>query len=85
MFIGIDKARYSVSTTVVKSITNVSLILLLIFSSVRIALIKVVAIDSLSLIIAVIFIKIIFYRFIKANKVTYKLAWSDFRLSNIIK
>ncbi|MHA1301181.1 MAG: oligosaccharide flippase family protein [Candidatus Helarchaeota archaeon] len=65
MFIGIDKAGYSVSATCLKSFTNVILILFLLFLNIRFTLIKVVAIDSFSLIVAVIFLKYKYFEFRK--------------------
>lgn len=71
MFIGIDKAGYSVSATCLKSFTNVTLILVLLFLNIRFTLIKVAAIDSLSLIVAVIFLKYKYFEFRKLNSAAW--------------
>jgi len=71
MFIGIDKAGYSVSATCLKSFTNVTLILVLLFLNIRFTLIKVAAIDSLSLIVAVIFLKYKYFEFKKLNRAAW--------------
>ncbi|MFC2161970.1 oligosaccharide flippase family protein, partial [Acidobacteriota bacterium] len=63
MFLGIGKEKYSVAATFLKSITNVTLILSLIFLNSQITFTKVVVIDSISLTMAVIFLKYKYFKF----------------------
>jgi O-antigen/teichoic acid export membrane protein len=85
MFIGIGKAGYSTMATCLKSIMNVIFISALIVLNLHFTLTKVVVIDSISLIGAVIYLKFRFIRFKNSNGVAYNFRLSDFRLSNILK
>lgn len=67
MFIGIDKARYSVGSTCLTCFINVTLILLIIFLNIRFDLMKVVAINSISNIVGAIFLKYKYFEFRKLN------------------
>ncbi len=85
MFIGIGKAGFSTTATCLKSIMNVIFISAMIILHLRLTLTKIVVMDSISLIGAVIFLKYKFIRFVNDSGVAYNFRLSDFRLSNIIK
>jgi len=57
MFLGIGKVGTSVSATCLKSMTNILLILGLLVLSIHLTLSKVVLVDSISLVMAVLFLK----------------------------
>ena len=65
MFMGIGKAKFSVTETCIKSITNITAILTLIFLNIHFTLTIVVVIESISLVLAVFFLK---YKYLKLRK-----------------
>lgn len=77
MFIGIGKTKYSVSEVCLKCITNIAFILCLLYLNIQFTLIKIVIIDSVSLIIGAIFLK---YKYFEYTKFKGVLCFKNIKL-----